>query len=88
MSPQLRVNRLWAFTTVTKKFIIVAINYEAILLIGNQTVFTLGDKTLTYSFYIVRIKIAIRCVAVMQLRMGCRLLWLFDRHFSTLVIAH
>jgi hypothetical protein len=24
----------------------------------------------------------------MQLRMGCRLLWLFDRHFSTLVIAH
>jgi hypothetical protein len=87
VSPQLRVNRLRTFAFIAKKFIVIAIANEPTLLIGDQTIFSLGNKTLAYSFKIRRIKIAIRCVAVMQLRMGCRLLWLLDRHFSTLVIT-
>ena len=84
----MRVNSLWASTTIAKEFIIIAIAYEATLLIGDQTIFALGNKTLAHSRKIYRVKISISRSAVMQLRMGCRLLWLFGRHFLTLVIAH
>ena len=88
VSPQLRVNRLRAITTIAKEFIIIAISYEATLLIGDQTIFALGNKTLAHSRKIYWINISISSIVVMQLRMGCRLLWLFGSHFLTLVIAH
>ena len=88
MPPQLRVHRLRAFTTITKKFVIVAIANEATLFVGDQTVFTLGDKPFAHAFKICRIEIAIRCVAIMHQGMGRRLLWMLVRHFSTLVSTH
>ena len=74
MSPQLRVNRLGAFTTIAKEFIIITVANEATFFIGNQTVLTLGDKALAHSFKICRVEIAVVCVAIMCFRVrGCRL---------------
>ena len=64
MSPQLRVNRLRAFATIAKEFIVVAIYYEAAFFVRDQAVFTLGNKTLTHSLYVCRIKIAVVSVAI------------------------
>ena len=64
VSPQLRVHRLGAFATIAEEFVVVAIANKATLFIGDQTVFTLGDKTLTHSLYVCRIETAVIGVAI------------------------
>ena len=88
MSPQLRVYRLGRFATIAEEFVIVTIANKATLFIGDQTVFTLGNKTLTYSLYICRIETTVVGVAIMQLCMGSCWFRLLASHFHTLVIGH
>jgi hypothetical protein len=67
MPPQLRVNRLWAISTVTKELVIVTVAHEATLFVSDQPVFAFGDKPFAHSLKIRRIKVAICRVAIMQL---------------------
>jgi hypothetical protein len=80
MSPQLRIDRLWALSTIAKEFVIVTVANEPTLFVSYQTILAFGDKPLAHTLEIQRVKIAICRVAIMRTGMDSRLLWLFNCH--------